>query len=230
MDATPIPGGLLVAIEGIDGAGKTTLARALADVLRSRGLACVLTKEPTSGPWGQQLRATAATGRKDAATELALLLRDRAEHVEHLIAPSLAQGKVVILDRYYFSSIAYQGSAGLDPDDVQRRNEAFAPVPDVLLLLDVEPVVGLERIRARGDVANAFETADNLERCRRIFLATSTPGKHVIDASQSAAVVLEGALSVLLAAAAQKIQKGHGLSKEGINAVLVFKGAEPIPI
>lgn len=231
MNPTPIPGGLLVAIEGIDGAGKSTLARALADALSGRGLACVLSKEPTHGLWGRQLRASAATGRLDAEAEMDLLLRDRAEHVEQLIAPALERGEIVILDRYYFSSIAYQGAAGLDPSEVHRRNEGFAPVPD-LLLLDLDPAQGLDRIRirARGDVANAFETAETLERCRAIFLATDTPGRHVIDAAQSVSAVLETALRELLGAAARKIAAGHGLAKKGVNAVLAFAGERPIPV
>lgn len=230
MDKTPIPGGLLVAIEGIDGAGKSTLARSLAASLRARGLACVLSKEPTAGPWGQQLRASAATGRLGAARELELLMLDRQEHVAQLIAPALARSEVVILDRYYFSNIAYQGAEGLDPADIQQRNEAFAPVPDLLLLLDADPAVGLARIAARGDVANAFETVENLRRCRAIFLTTPAPSRVVIDARQSADAVFAMAELALLAASGGKIKAGLGESVAGGNAVLEFFGSEPIRV
>ncbi|NEL79734.1 MAG: dTMP kinase, partial [Xanthomonas perforans] len=162
------PGGLLIAIEGIDGAGKTTLARSLATTLEAAGARVVLSKEPTNGPWGTQLRQSAATGRLSADEEAELLIRDRHEHVDTLIAPALARGDIVILDRYFPSMVAYQGAAGLPLDDLLDRN-AFAPRPDVLLLLDLPPPTGLARIRARGDAPNHFETQDNLERCRSIF-------------------------------------------------------------
>ena len=83
----------------------------------------------------------------------------------------LAAGKVVILDRYYFSSMAYQGCRGFDPAEIRRLNEAIAPVPDLLLILDVDVDVGLARIGARGDTANEFEKRDSLQRCREIFLS-----------------------------------------------------------
>ncbi len=130
------PGGLLIAIEGIDGAGKSTLARRLATTLEAAGARVVLSKEPTNGPWGTQLRQSAATGRLSADEEAELLIRDRHEHVDTLIAPALARGDIVILDRYFPSMLAYQGAAGLPLDDLLERN-AFAPRPDVLLLLDL---------------------------------------------------------------------------------------------
>ena len=140
------PGGLLIAIEGIDGAGKTTLARSLATLLEQAGARVVLSKEPTNGPWGTQLRQSAATGRLSAQDEVDLLLRDRREHVEALIAPALARGEIVILDRYFPSMVAYQGAAGLPLDTLLAAND-FAPRPDLLLLLDLPPPTGLARIR-----------------------------------------------------------------------------------
>lgn len=102
------PGGLLIAIEGIDGAGKTTLARRLTTTLEAAGARVVLSKEPTNGPWGTKLRQSAATGRLSADEEAELLIRDRHEHVDTLIAPALARGDIVILDRYFPSMVAYQ--------------------------------------------------------------------------------------------------------------------------
>ncbi|MET3145702.1 UNVERIFIED_ORG: hypothetical protein ABIB63_001500 [Xanthomonas axonopodis] len=129
---------MLIAIEGIDGAGKTTLARRLATTLEAAGARVVLSKEPTNGPWGTQLRQSAATGRLSAEQEAELLIRDRHEHVDTLIAPALARGDIVILDRYFPSMVAYQGAAGLPLDELLERN-AFAPRPDVLLQLDLPP-------------------------------------------------------------------------------------------
>lgn len=163
--------GLFIVLEGIDGTGKSTQTRHLADWFRSRGREVVESREPTDGPWGRQLRASAATGRLSPKEELELFLRDRREHVEQVIQPALSEGKVVILDRYYFSTMAYQGARGFDPVEIRRKNEAFAPVPDLLFILDLDVDVALERIGARGDTANEFEKRDSLEKCREIFLS-----------------------------------------------------------
>ncbi len=163
--------GIIIAIEGIDGTGKSTQARRLAEWFAAQGREVELSHEPTDGPWGRKLRESAATGRLSPQDELDYFLKDRAQHVAERIAPALAAGKVVILDRYYFSSMAYQGCRGFDPAEIRRLNEAIAPVPDLLLVLDVEVDVGLSRIRARGDTANEFEKRDSLQRCREIFLS-----------------------------------------------------------
>lgn len=134
-----------------------------------------------------------------------LLIRDRHEHVDTLIAPALARGDIVILDRYFPSMVAYQGAAGLPLDDLLERN-AFAPRPDVLLLLDLPPPTGLARIRARGDAPNHFETQDNLERCRSIFAQLQLPGKHVVDASADADSVLRQAHAIVVAALAERLR------------------------
>lgn len=207
MNSTLIPGGLLIVIEGIDGAGKTTLANSLATRLRAEcGVEVVASKEPTHGPWGTQLRATAQTGRLSPEEELRLLVLDRQQHVAELIAPALAGGKIVILDRYLYSNIAYQGAEGLPPGEAVRAN-AFAPAADLVLYLDVPVAVGLGRIRARGDVANRFETADNLERVRRLFDAHLPPPPVgvTIDGTQSADTVLADAMKAFVRAVALKI-------------------------
>ena len=163
--------GFFIVIEGIDGTGKSTQAQMLADWFASQGREVVLSREPTAGPWGKKVRESAATGRLEPEEELQYFLNDRRQHVEELIAPSLAAGKVVILDRYYFSTMAYQGARGFDPAEIRRRNEAFAPVPDLLLIMDLDVDQALIRIGVRGDTANEFEKRGNLERCREIFLS-----------------------------------------------------------
>jgi dTMP kinase len=163
--------GLFIVIEGIDGTGKSTQVKRLGDWFESHGREVVLSREPTAGPWGSKVRESAASGRLSAAEELQCFLNDRAEHVRELIRPALAAGKVVILDRYYFSTMAYQGARGFDPVEIRRRNEEFAPVPDRLLIMDLDVDTALERIGVRGDTANEFEKRDSLERCREIFLS-----------------------------------------------------------
>jgi dTMP kinase len=166
-----MPNGIFIVIEGIDGTGKSTQAGRLAGWFESLGREVLVSREPTDGPWGKMLRESAASGRLSPAEELACFLKDRRQHVEELIAPALAAGKVVILDRYYFSTMAYQGARGFDPAEIRRDNEAFAPVPDLLLILDLEVDAALARIGSRGDTANEFEHRDNLAHCRQIFLS-----------------------------------------------------------
>ena len=167
--------GFLIAIEGIDGAGKTTQAKQLQHGLQSPNLSVALTQEPTSGKWGQVLKDSARTGRLALAEEIETFIKDRQEHVENFINPALAQGQVVIVDRYYFSSMAYQGAGGVDPYEIMWRNEIFAPEPDLLVLLDISPQTGLERIKARGDQANLFEKNATLKKARQIFLSIQKP-------------------------------------------------------
>jgi dTMP kinase len=181
----PMPKGIFIVLEGIDGTGKSTQVRRLGEWFTEQGREVVLSREPTDGPWGTKARQS-AHARLSPADELQYFLNDRRQHVEELIAPSLAAGKVVILDRYYFSTMAYQGAIGFDPQEIRAKNEEFAPVPDLLLILDLEVDAALERIGARGDIANEFEKRENLERCREIFLSLRDEKfVRVIDSSGS---------------------------------------------
>jgi dTMP kinase len=181
------PNGFLLAIEGIDGAGKSTQVARVAEELRKQGYDVVTTREPTPGKWGQLLRDSALKGRLSPKDELDAFVADRREHVESLIKPSLQAGKVVVIDRYYFSTVAYQGARDVLPvDELLAMNEAFAPPPDLLILLDVDPAGGLGRVGSRGDKANYFENLEALVKCRSIFLGLRKPYLRVIDASQPA--------------------------------------------
>jgi dTMP kinase len=173
---------MFIVIEGIDGTGKSTQAQQLAAWLREQGREVIVDYEPTLGVHGKKLRDSFVNGRLAPEEELELFLADRREHVEQVIAPALAAGKTVILDRYYFSNMAYQGAVGFDPAEIRRRNEAFAPVPDLLFILDLDVDTALSRIGGRGDTANEFEKRENLERCREIFLSLrDEPFARVID-------------------------------------------------
>lgn len=175
--------GVLVTFEGIDGGGKSTQAGLLAEWGNGQGLEVVLTKEPTHGHWGQKIRDSKFTARLSPVEELNCFIEDRREHVAELIRPALERGALVVIDRYYHSNAAYQGALGLDPLDIIARNEAFAPRPDVVVLLDVVPSVGLERVQKRGEGQDLFETIEALTRVRAIF--AELPGPFVrIDAKQ----------------------------------------------
>lgn len=148
-----------------------------------------------------------------------MLLLDRKQHVSELIKPALSRNEVVILDRYYPSTAAYQGAAGLDVHDLLAQN-AFAPVPDVILLLDLEPAEGLRRIRLRGDVPNHFETQESLTACRKIFLTMDLPSRIVIDAEKSAESVLSDAWRHILVVAAEKANHVLGFTVDAASVLL----------
>ena len=162
--------GLLIVLEGIDGSGKTTQARLLAGALRRAGLEALSFREPTRGRWGREIREKAR--RPDSLTpeeELALFLKDREEDVARNILPSLRRKKAVVLDRYYYSTIAYQGAKGISRARIRRLNERFAPGPDLVFILDVDPGRGLGRIKGRPKKEPLFERKEYLARVRRIF-------------------------------------------------------------
>ncbi len=187
-----MPAGLFIVIEGIDGTGKSTQARLLGEWFKSQGREVVLSREPTDGPWGKKLRESASTGRLSPEDELQYFLNDRRQHVDELIKPALAEGKVVILDRYYFSTMAYQGARGFDPVEIRRRNEEFAPVPDLLLILDLDVDTAHTRIGVRGDTTNEFEKRENLMRCREIFLSLRNENfARVVDSNGTLEEVTE---------------------------------------
>ncbi len=162
--------GILVVLEGIDGSGKTTQARSLLRRLRSRGWEAVFFREPTRGRWGREIKRKAARdGSLTPEEELGLFIKDRRENVEKNLKPALKMGKIVVLDRYYFSTIAYQGAKGIDPARVRRLNEAFAARPDLVIVLDVDAGAGLARIAGRKTRDELFEREDYLARVRQIF-------------------------------------------------------------
>ena len=180
-----LPGGLFIVFEGIDGTGKSTQIDLLADDLKELGYSVVTTFEPTNGPYGQKIRQLfvnrAAVSHEE---ELELFMADRHQHVEAVIRPALAMGKVVLSDRYYLSTVAYQGANGLDPDDILVRNKAFAPIPDLALILEIEPAVGIHRIQKhRQELPNTFEEESNLHRVATIFSNLREEYISRIDAS-----------------------------------------------
>ena len=178
------PKGIFIVLEGIDGTGKSTQSKRLGEYFEAQGREVVLSREPTDGPWGKKLRESMTAGRLSAEDELQYFLNDRRQHVEEVIKPALQNGKVVILDRYYFSTMAYQGARGFDPIEIRRMNEEFAPQPDLLLILDLDIDTAHQRIGHRGDATNEFEKHESLTRCREIFLTLKDePFVRVIDSN-----------------------------------------------
>lgn len=200
--------GRLVTLEGVDGAGKTTLATGLAHELRERrGLDAHVLREPGGVELAERLRAVVKDPglRVGARAEALVYAAARAQLVEEALRPLLAAGRWVLLDRYVDSSLAYQGAArGLGVEDVAAVNEfgTGGLAPDRTLLLRIDPARGRERLRGRG------ERADRLERERDAFfdavasaydgLAADDPGRwRVLDAGAPAERVLDAALAAV---------------------------------
>ncbi len=172
--------GKLVVFEGLDGSGKSTLAREVAQQLREKGETVIFTQEPTRGEWGEKIREHLT--RKTPLSPQAyaeLFWRDRREHAEKTLVPALLQGKTVICDRYYLSTLAYQGSEGLDLEELWRKNETVAPVPDLVIFLDVPEEVAWERIKGRGSPRQLYESREKLANIRRLYLEILPRFRHL---------------------------------------------------
>lgn len=182
--------GKLIVFEGTDGTGKSTQMQLLGHYLQSKGHAIVTTREPTQGRYGQKIRSLYMDRNQySRVEELELFLADRREHVQKVLAPALEQGKVILCDRYFLSTVAYQGARGFDPEHILELNR-FAPDPDLALLFQVPIDTGLNRITTgRGDELNDFEQKDNLARVAAIFSAIKRPYIRPIDARGSIAEV-----------------------------------------
>ncbi|MGV4985344.1 dTMP kinase [Streptomyces sp. NRAIS4] len=188
----PAAGGFFIALEGGDGAGKSTQAEALAEWIRAKGHEVVLTREPGATPVGKRLRSilldVSSAGLSHRAEAL-LYAADRAEHVDTVVRPALERGAVVISDRYIDSSVAYQGAGrDLSPTEVARINRwaTNGLVPHLTVLLDVSPETARERFTEAPDRLES-EPAEFHARVRAGFLtlAASDPGRYlVVDAGQ----------------------------------------------
>jgi dTMP kinase len=189
---TGLKKGVLIVFEGIDGAGKSTQAEILLKKLSGRGYPVVYYREPSDSRWGREIKRKAQFA--DSITpqeELELFQKDRKANVEKNLKPSLERKKVIILDRYYFSTMAYQGAKGIDPEWIRRRNEAFAVKPDLVFILDIGAGQGLERIEDRGRKDMLFEREEYLVRVRQLFQSFQGDFIYHIDAAQSAEHIAE---------------------------------------
>ncbi|MEU3723468.1 dTMP kinase, partial [Streptomyces sp. NPDC031705] len=188
----PSATGFFIALEGGDGAGKSTQVEALADWIRGKGHEVVVTREPGATPVGKRLRSIlldiSSAGLSNRAEAL-LYAADRAEHVDTVVRPALERGAVVISDRYIDSSVAYQGAGrDLSPTEIARisRWATDGLVPNLTVLLDVSPETARERFTEAPDRLES-EPAEFHQRVRAGFLtlAAADPGRYlVVDAGQ----------------------------------------------
>src|SRR5215470_3638061 len=160
----------LITFEGIDGCGKSTQMRLLEQYLTERGVPVVSTREPGGTELGRKIRSALLDGGKGSVEPLAELLlyaADRAQHVRQVIMPALAEGKVVLSDRFYDATTVYQGYArGFDLKLVNQLNELATGglKPDLTLLFDLDAETGLKRTRRRGDEAGLAALPDRLDQ------------------------------------------------------------------
>lgn len=162
--------GILIVFEGIDGSGKTTQAEILMKKLRAEEFDVVYFREPTRGKWGRKIRKKAI--HPDSLTpeeELDLFQKDRKENVKKNLKPALGKKKIVILDRYYYSTIAYQGAKGIDKERIRHMNEEFVVKPDLVFILDIDSQKGLKRIENRKKKFRLFEQEEYLVKVRKVF-------------------------------------------------------------
>jgi dTMP kinase len=183
--------GKFITLEGIDGAGKSTHVRGIADFLRGKGKKVVVTREPGGTPLGEQLRAVLLSQAMNIDTETLLMFAARREHIAQVIAPGLAEGRWVVSDRFTDATYAYQGSGGGMAKDRIAALERWVQAglkPDLTLVFDVPVEVALARLSKER--ADRFESENRgyFERVRAGYLerAAAEPSRvRVIDGERS---------------------------------------------
>ncbi len=200
--------GRFISFEGIDGSGKSTQARLLADSLRAQGHTVTLTREPGGSTGAEEIRRLVLEGDPDRwspETEILLFTAARRDHLEKTIRPALARGEIVITDRFADSTRIYQGITRGDlVATVDRLHDLMiATEPDLTILVDIDPALGLSRARARAGVELRFEDMglDTQIKMRAGFLALAAqnPRFRVIDGARTAEAVSADILGTVLA-------------------------------
>jgi len=189
--------GFFICIEGLDGSGKTNHAHRLVQNLQKRGFDAVYTTEPSEGEIGTFIRESVLEGKERVHTvvEAVLFAADRVEHMEKDVKPKLREGKVVVSDRCVYSSLAYQGAAGLDLEWIEEINR-FALPADLALYIDVPPEVVVKRIRRKKSV---METLETQRRVKEVYMKFVNRGKLMpIDGDRKKTEVEQNILKVIL--------------------------------
>lgn len=200
---------MFISFEGIDGSGKSTQARMLAETLRASGREVVLTREPGGSPGAEEIRRLVLEGDPDrwsAETEILLFTAARRDHLERVIEPALAAGKVVICDRFADSTRMYQGLSRGDLRAVVDQLHALmiGREPDLTVLIDIDPSVGLSRAKGRQGTEERFEDfgVGLQEKMRAGFLSLAeefAPRFRVINGARAPEVIAADVLGVVQA-------------------------------
>lgn len=189
--------GVFICLEGIDASGKSTQARLLVRNLRSRGFDAIYTTEPSKGEVGSFIRRHVLQRKRrvPAVVEALLFAVDRVDHVESRIEPALNSGKIVVSDRYVYSSLAYQGAAGLNIDWIDQINR-MALQPNLAIYIDVLPEIVVKRMRRKRSV---METLENQRKVREVYMRFVRGGRLVlVDGSRPTSEVAQNILAVVL--------------------------------
>lgn len=204
-----IPAGLFISFEGIDGSGKSTQTKSLEKALKAMGQDVIMTREPGGSFGAEEIRNLVLQGDPDrwsAETEILLFTAARRDHLERTILPALDQGKIVICDRFVDSTRMYQGlSRGDLRSIVDQLHELMIPKnPDLTILIDMDPEIGLTRAKARATVEERFEdfglALQQKMRAGFLNLANEYPNRiKIIDGQQSPEAVAEDVLNVVKA-------------------------------
>ena len=188
--------GLFIVLEGIDGSGKDTHLKFIANELRGLGYTVVETAEPSDHSVGTFLKRYAKRNeeRLPAQSEALLYAADRFDHVKNVITPALLRDQIVISARYYYSSMAYQGAVGVDLDWIREMNR-FALRPDLAVLLDILPEYSLHRLKRQRSI---YEDSDYLRKVRDIYIRLVNEGELVkVDADRPKRVVQGELISMI---------------------------------
>jgi dTMP kinase len=197
--------GILIVLEGIDGSGKSYHIEFIYQYLLQKGYKVIKTKEPTKGRIGEFIHryVRMQDRRLSPEAETFLFAADRFDHVKQIIEPALKKGLIVISDRYFHSSLAYQGTAGANIDWIREIN-SFAPNPDLAILLYIQPEFSLHRIRRKRTI---FEMPDFLRKVNEFYLKFVKEGELVkVDADRPKKIVTEEILSII-----QNLIKKHSI-------------------
>ena len=189
--------GVFICIEGLDASGKTTHAHRLVRNLRRKGFDAVYTTEPSRGEIGRFIRTYILQRKRrvPSVVEALLFAVDRVDHVEKEIKPALENGKIVVSDRYVYSSLAYQGAAGLDLKWIEEINRLALP-PDLAIYIDVPPEAVVKRIRRKKSVMERLETQ---RKVRKVYIKFVKNGKLVsVDGNRRKDEVAKDILKVIL--------------------------------
>jgi dTMP kinase len=198
--------GFFICVEGLDGCGKTTQTRLLVRKLRKMGYDAIYTAEPSRGEIGKFIKRYCLHGEKRTSPiiEALLFAADRFDHVKNEVIPALDEGKIVVSDRYVYSSLAYQGAAGLDLKWIEMINER-AIRPDLAIFVDVEPEAVVKRLKPKRSV---MENLGTQRKVREVYLKFVEKGELVkIDGNRSKSEVADYILKAVLKFLEKKVTK-----------------------
>jgi dTMP kinase len=189
--------GFFMCVEGLDGCGKTTQTKLLVKNLQAQGFNALYTAEPSRGKIGSFLKKYCLQGEKRVSSEVEALLfaADRVEHLKEEVVPALNEGRIVVSDRYIYSSLAYQGAANLDLGWIREINR-WTISPDLAVFIDVEPETAIQRVKSKKSVMENLETQ---RKVREVYMNFVERGELVkIDGDEQKNKVASEMLTVAL--------------------------------